>query len=329
MSRAFVTGGAGFIGSHLVDRLKAEGDIVTVYDNLSSGKEAFISQHLGKHDFGFIRADLLELKRLTESMKGHDIVFHLAANPEAREGISRTKLDLEQNTVATYNVLESMRINHVKRMVFTSSGTVYGETPNIPVKEDYGPLLPISLYGASKLACEGLISAFCHLFNMQACIFRPGNIVGPRSTHGVIYDLLNKLEEDPRALEVLGDGDQTKPFVYVDDCIEGLLIGAKNARDKVNVFNLAPSTVTSVKDIVKMILEKTGHENVAVKYTGEPRGWPGDVPKVHLSGRKLEKLGWHAKRSSNDAVATAIEKMVECSGKRKVRAASEIQPLED
>ncbi|MEM3627365.1 MAG: NAD-dependent epimerase/dehydratase family protein, partial [Candidatus Bathyarchaeia archaeon] len=183
--KIFVTGGAGFIGSHLVDRLMAQGNYVTVYDNLSSGKEDFIKQHFTSARFNFIKADLLDLDFLMKSMKGHDIVFHLAANPDARQGITNTKLDLEQNTLATYNVLESMKKNGIKKIVFTSSGTVYGEAQNAPIKEDYGPLLPISLYGASKLACEGLISAFSHLFDIQAWIFRLGNVIGPRATHGV------------------------------------------------------------------------------------------------------------------------------------------------
>lgn len=311
--KIFVSGGAGFIGSHLVDRLIAQGNRVTVYDNLSSGKEDFIKQHFTNPNFRFIKAALLDLDFLAKSMKWHDVVCHLAANPEAKEGISKTKLDLEQNTIVTYNILESMRKNDIKKIVFTSSGTVYGETSDILIEEDYGPLLPISLYGASKLACEALISAFCHIFDMQAWIFRLGNIVGPRATHGVIFDLINKLRKDPTTLEVLGDGNQTKPYVYIDDCMDGILFGFQNAHGQVNVFNLAVSTVTSVKDIVRMILEKTGHEKKVVKYTGGRRGWPGDVPRVQLSTGKLERLGWKAKYTSDEAVVKAIESLIESS----------------
>jgi len=308
--RIFITGGAGFIGSHLVDRLITQDNQVTVYDNLSSGKKEFIEQHLTNPNLRFIEADLLDLSLLTESMKGHDIVFHLAANPEAREGISKTRLDLEQNTISTYNVLESMRMNNMKKIVFTSSGTVYGEVPPIPIDENYGPLLPISLYGASKLACEGLISAFSGIFDVQAWIFRLGNIVGPRATHGVIFDLINKLRRDTTRLEVLGDGNQTKPYVSIDDCLDGILFGVQNADGRTNVFNLTTPTVTSVNDIVGMILEKTKCTSTIVQYAGGDRGWPGDVPKVLLSPEKLERMGWKAKDTSNEAVEKAIESMI-------------------
>jgi len=307
---AFVTGGAGFIGSHLVDRLMAEGNRVTVYDNLSSGRKEFIAHHLENPLFKFIQGDLLEEGLLRESMNGHDIVFHLAANPEAREGNFRTRLDLEQNTMATYNFLESMRVNGVKRLVFTSSGTVYAEAPGIPLQEEYGPMLPISLYGASKLACEGLISAFCHLFEMQAWILRLGNIIGSRSTHGVIFDLLGKLRRNPKTLQVLGDGRQTKPYVYIDDCIDGMLFCFRNSHDGVNLFNISTSTETSVREIVSMLLQKTGATAV-VEYTGGERGWPGDVPRVKLNPKKAEALGWTARYTSDEAVARAIDALIE------------------
>jgi UDP-glucose 4-epimerase len=305
--KAFITGGAGFIGSHLTDRLIAEGNHVTVYDNLTSGKKAFIAQHFGSAHFGFVEADLLELETLERSMKGHDIVFHLAANPDARRGISETRLDLEQNTIATYNVLESMRRNGIRKLVFTSSGTVYGETPDIPIDEDYGPLLPISLYGAGKLACEGLITAFCNLFEMQAWVFRLGNIVGPRATHGVIFDLIAKLRKSPAVLEVLGDGNQTKPYVYVDDCISGISFCVQNTNDVLNLFNLAGVTVTTVKEIVRIIIEKTGSKGTRVYYTGGDRGWPGDVPRVRLDARKAERLGWKTMYTSDEAVAETVD----------------------
>jgi len=308
--RVFVSGGAGFIGSHLVDKLMTLGHTVTVYDNLSSGKVEFIEHHFGNPKFKFIKADMLDLKILTDNIKGHDVIFHLAANPEAREGIYKTNLDLEQNTIATYNVLESMRRNNIKKIVFTSSGTIYGEAPFVPIKEDYGPLLPISLYGASKLACEALISGFCHLFDIQAWIFRLGNVIGPRATHGVIFDLINKLRKNSSILEVLGDGGQTKPYIYVDDCINGILFGFQNANEKINVFNLATSTVTSVKDIVKSILEKMECQNSQVEYTGGRRGWPGDIPEVLTSVEKLRKLGWTAKLTSDEAVMKAMNCLI-------------------
>ena len=200
--KAFVTGGAGFIASHLVDRLMESVNNVTVFDNFSSGKMDFIKNHLNNDKFKLIKGDLLNRAEINRSMYDHDIVFHFAANPDARLGISQTDLDLKLETIATYNVLESMRKNNIKKIVFSSSGTIYGDTPIIPISEDYGPVLPISLYGAGKVASECLISAFCGTFDMQAWIFRFANIIGDRATHGVIYDFVNKLLNDPHRLEI-------------------------------------------------------------------------------------------------------------------------------
>jgi UDP-glucose 4-epimerase len=311
--RILVTGGAGFIGSHLVDKLIEQGNQVTVYDNLSTGKEEFIRKHFSAMDFRFVNADMLDIDALMKSVNGHDIVFHLAANSDARQGNIKTRLDLEQNTIATYNLLESMRRNDVSKIVFTSSGTVYGSVPGVVLEENYGPILPISLYGASKVACECLISAFCDIFGMQSWIFRFGNIVGPRATHGVILDLINKLKANREVLEVLGDGGQTKPYVHMLDCIDGIVFGVENSHEKVNIYNLAVPTVTSVKRIVKLVLEKTGNQKTKVKYTGGEKGWPGDVPLVQLSIAKFAKLGWKAKYSSDEAVAMTIDSLLKQS----------------
>lgn len=305
--KAFVTGGAGFIGSHLVDKLIEQGNQVTVYDNLSSGRREFIAHNLSNPRFKFVQADLLNINALSIAMSEHDIVFHLAANPDARMGTIKTDLDLQQNTIATYNVLESMRLNKIKKIVFTSSGTVYGETADVPIAEDYGPILPISLYGSSKVACEALISGFVEIFDMQAWIFRFGNIIGDRATHGVIFDLIKKIKVNNRELQVLGDGSQTKPYVYVGDCIDGILFGLAHAHEKRNVYNLAVPTTTSVKTIVQKILEKTGNTNTLIKYTGGDRGWVGDVPRVQLNIDKYKKLGWTAKYSSDEAVLKTID----------------------
>jgi len=292
----------------------AEGNEVTVYDNLSSGKESFIKQHYGNSRFKFVKGELLDAALVTKSMVGHDLVCHLAANPQAVEGIRNTRLDLEQNTIATYNVLEAMRLNNVKKILFTSSGTIYGETPDIPLPENYGPVLPISLYGASKLACEGLLSGFASIFGFQVWVFRLGNIVGPRATHGVIYDLLHKLRKDPTVLEVLGDGNQSKPYVYIDDLLNGLLFCQQNSHEMVNLFNLAPSSVTSVKTIVKLILEATGNQHTRVQYTGGVKGgggWPGDVTRVQLDSSKARRLGWIPKFTSDEAAAKTIKAVIE------------------
>jgi UDP-glucose 4-epimerase len=303
----FATGGAGFIGSHLVDRLVSEGHEVMVYDNLSSGSKVFAQHHFGKKGFQLIEADLLDFNTLKETIANHDVIFHLGANPEARLGIENTELDLKQETIATYNVLEAMRVNGIKKIVFSSSGCIYGETPVIPLPEDYGPVLPISLYGAGKLASEGLISAFCHTFDMQAWIFRFANIVGERTTHGVIFDFINKLKQNPRELEILGDGKQCKPYLHVSDCVDGIIYGFRNSHDKVNVFNLGCSTATNVTTIARMLVDEMNLKAVKFKYTGGDRGWPGDVPQVRFNVDKINNLGWKAKYTSDEAVRRAIK----------------------
>lgn len=303
----FATGGAGFIGSHLVDQLTSQGHEVTVYDNISSGRRDFVQHHFGKKHFQLIEADLLDFNSLKEAIANHDVIFHLAANPEARLGIENTELDLKQETIATYNVLEAMRVNGIKKIVFSSSGCIYGETPVIPLPEDYGPVLPISLYGAGKLASEGLISAFCHTFDMQAWIFRFANIVGGRTTHGVIFDFINKLKRNPQELEILGDGKQCKPYLHVKDCVDGIIYGFRNSHDKVNVFNLGCSTATDVTTIARMLVDEMGLKAVKFRYTGGDRGWPGDVPQVRFNVDKINSLGWKAKYTSDEAVRKAIK----------------------
>ncbi len=305
----FVTGGAGFIGSHLVDELVKRGE-VKVYDNLSSGKREFIQHHLDRPGFVFVQADLLDLTRLKREITGHDVVFHLAANPDARLGIADTSLDLNQETIATYNVLEAMRESGIKKIVFSSSGTIYGETPVIPLPEDYGPVLPISLYGAGKLASEALITAFCHTFDMQCWIYRFANIVGSRGTHGVIFDFIHKLRGNSEKLEILGDGTQEKPYLSVEDCVEGMLFGYQNSSDRVNYFNLGCESTTKVSSIARMVKEEMGLENVRFDYTGGERGWPGDVPKVRFNVDKVRKLGWSPRYDSDQAVRRAIKSMV-------------------
>ena len=308
--KCFVTGGAGFIGSHLVDTLIEKGQSVTVFDNLSSGKVDFIKRHMTDKNFDFICADLLDIASVTESIHDHDIVYHFAANPDARLGIQSTDLDLKQETIATYNVLEGMRLHGVNKIVFSSSGTIYGETPVIPLPENYGPVLPISLYGAGKLASEGLISAFCHTFDMQGWIFRFANIIGERATHGVIFDFINKLKNDPYTLEVLGDGMQQKPYLYVRECIEGMLFGLAHTNDRVNVFNLGCDTSTDVTSIAHMVIQEMKLNNVTIRYTGGERGWPGDVPQVRFNCEKINTLGWNARYTSDEAVQMTIKSLV-------------------
>ncbi len=310
MTKYFISGGAGFIGSHLVDRLVRDGENVTVYDNLSSGKVTHIQHHINKPYFSFVQADLADTKTLNRAMNGHDFVFHLAANPDAREGIKHTALDLNIGTIATFSVLEAMRLNGVKKIVFSSSGTVTGDTPVMPVDEEYGPLLPISLYGASKLAGEGLMSAFCHVFEMQAYIFRFANIIGPRATHGVIYDFIKKLRRNPRELEILGDGTQSKPYLLVEDCLEGIFCALKNSDKQCDIYNLGCDSTTSVKRIAELVAQEMGLHDVRFNYTGGKRGWRGDVPQFQFNVGKMKGLGWSASHTSDEAVQIAIRRIL-------------------
>jgi len=304
--KVFVTGGAGFIGSHLVDRLIDEKNKVTVYDNLSSGKKQFITHHLQKDNFTFIEADLLDLENVKKEIKDHDVVFHIAANPDVRLGAQKPEI-ARKDIIATYNLLDAMRMNDIKKIVFSSSSTIYGETPTFPLPESYGPLLPISVYGAAKLAAEGLVSSFCHTFDIQGWIFRFANVVGERGTHGVIVDFINKLERNPKELEILGDGKQKKPYLYVKECVDGMLFGFKHANEQINIFNLGCDTTTEVTRIGELVVEEMGLKDVTFKYTGGKRGWKGDVPQFQFDITKINNLGWKAVHASDEVIRMAIK----------------------
>lgn len=307
--RYFVTGGAGFVGSYVVDRLLNRGE-VTVYDNLSWGKEEFIEHHLSKDSFHFIKADILDFKVLKETMKGCDVVFHFASGTDIRAGTKDTELDLKNGTIGTYNTLMAMRGNGIKEIVFSSSAALYGEAGNTIIAEDYGPQLPISLYGASKLACEGLISACCHLFDMRSWMFRFSNVVGKRQTHGVIVDFVHKLQQNPTELEILGDGTQERPFFLAEECAEGILFAYDHAKQPVNLFNLGCSSFTNITTVAKIVVEEMGLKGVKFKHTGGKRGWPGDAPVVHFSVKRIGKLGWQAKHTSDEAVRLATRQIL-------------------
>lgn len=309
--RAFVTGGAGFIGSHLVDELIKRGNQVTVYDNLSSGKKDFFKQHNKNDNYNFVEADLLDLKCVKQEIKNHDVVFHIAANPFVRLGEKQTRLDLEQGPIVTYNILEGMRVNDIKKIVFSSSSVVYAETPPIDIPETFGPTLPISLYGAGKLGAEGLISAFCGTFGFQTWIYRFANVVGIRSTHGVIVDFIAKLQKNPKELEILGDGKQQKPYLHVSDIVDGILFGFENSNDQVNLFNLGVDSNTTVTHIAEMVIEEMGLSKVKFNYTGGSRGWAGDVPRFQLDTSKMRGLGWIARYTSDEAVRKAIRETLD------------------
>lgn len=310
MSKYFVTGGSGFIGGHLVDRLMNEGNQVTVYDNLITGKRQWIEHHIGKRSFQFVQADLLDLPALQEAMKGYEIVWHLGANTDIPTGNRITDLDLKNCTEATRNVLEAMKQLSIDKLLFSSSACVYGDAPPDCYVETYGPLLPINLYGAGKLAGEGLISAYCHLFGIKAWIFRFGNVVGNRMGHGVIYDFIQKLRRNPGELEILGDGNQEKPFFLIEDCIEGMFHAFRNSQTQYDIYNLGAGTFTKVTRIGQIVAEEMGLKDVAFRYTGGKRGWPGDAPVVHFNVHKMKELGWHASHSSDEAVRIAAKRLL-------------------
>jgi UDP-glucose 4-epimerase len=309
--KVFLTGGAGFIGSHLTDRLMADGNAVTVFDNLVSGKKENIARHLGKPGFQFIQADLLDYAALEKAMKGHGIIWHLAANTDIPGGVKDTTLDLNNCTVATRNVLEAMRQNKINKILFASSSTVYGDVPPVSLDETMGPLLPISLYGAGKLACEGLISAFSHLYGVQGWIFRFGNVMGGHMSHGVVYDFIHKLRVNPKELEILGDGNQEKNYFLVEDCIGGMLWAFSHSDKGCDVFNLGCDTNVKVTEIAKIVSAEMGLKDVKFKYAGGARGWPGDAPFVHYNVDKMKKMGWVSSHTSAEVIHIAARRLIE------------------
>lgn len=307
--RFFVSGGAGFIGSNLVDRLLQVGHSVVVYDNFSTGQAKFLLEAQKSPNFSLIQGDLLDLPTLTSAMQGCDFVFHLAANADVRFGTEHPRKDLEQNTIATFNVLEAMRANAIRRIGFSSTGSIYGEPTVFPTPENAAFPIQTSLYGASKLACEGLIMAYCEGFDFQGYIFRFVSILGERYTHGHIFDFYRKLSTDPTQLEVLGNGQQTKSYLYVQDCIDALLLAIEKAQDKVNIFNLGTDEYCNVTDSIGWI---THHLNVqpTLNFLGGERGWIGDSPFIFLECQRIRELGWQPKLSIQQAVIRTLEYLI-------------------
>jgi UDP-glucose 4-epimerase len=302
----FITGGAGFIGSHLADRLLAEGHAVTVYDNLSTGLIEFLEGARISPRFRFVQADLLDEAALREAMVGADVVFHLAANADVRFGPDHPRRDLEQNTLATFNVLEAMRLNGVRRLAFSSTGSVYGEAAVIPTPEDAPFPIQTSLYGASKLACEGLIGAYSESFGIQAVIFRFVSILGERYTHGHVFDFYRKLTEDPTRLDVLGDGQQRKSYLYVRDCIDAILVALSRFPASVSIFNLGADHYVRVVDSIDIITRHLGLDPERV-FAGGDRGWIGDNPFIFLETARIRALGWTPRLTIPEGIVRTLD----------------------
>lgn len=307
--RAFVTGGAGFIGSSLVDRLLVDGHHVTAYDNFSTGQRAFLAPALTHSSFTLVTGDTLDLPTLTGAMEGADTVFHLAANADVRFGTEHPSKDLHQNTIATFNVLEAMRATGVKRIAFSSTGSVYGEAPVIPTPENAPFPVQTSLYGASKLAGEAMIQAYAEGFGFEGYIFRFVSILGERYTHGHVFDFYRSLRQDPTRLRVLGDGKQRKSYLYINDCLDAILVALDRARDRVNIFNLGTDEYCQVNDSIGWI---TGHLGIAptLEYTGGDRGWIGDNPFIFLDCSRIRALGWAPKLTIQQGIIRTLDYLV-------------------
>jgi len=309
-----VTGGAGFIGSHLVDRVVEEADETIVLDNLSTGRMENLADASRKMGFRFVQGDLLDLGVIKKAFNGCEIVFHMAANPEVRIGIDDPEVDFQQNLVATRNILEAMRLSSTaKHLVFASTSTVYGDATVIPTPEEYGPMVPISLYGASKLGCEALIMAYCHMFDLTAVINRFANVVGSRSRHGVIFDFIQKLRANPTELEFLGDGSQNKSYLLVDDCVNAFLHGLNHEGGRLEVFNVGSEDRVDVKQIAQVVIDTMGLKNTRWRFTGgvDGRGWRGDVKEMQLDITKIRALGWKPKHNSLDAITEATRSILD------------------
>lgn len=306
-----VTGGAGFIGSHLVDRLIAENQ-VTILDNFSSGKRKHLARYLDNPNFRLLERDLLDAKAVEKAVAGKDMIFHLAANPDVKLGAEDTRVHLDQNVMATYNLLEAMRKSGVRRIAFTSTSTVYGEADVVPTPEEYGPLKPISLYGASKLSCEALISSYCHTFEMQSWIYRFANIVGERGTHGVLVDFIRKLQANPEELEILGSGKQRKSYLEVKDCVEAMVHCVDRSKEETNIFNIGSEDSVDVTEIADIVAERMDLNDVKYRYTGgiEGRGWRGDVKVMLLSIEKIKRSGWSPRCGSADSIKEAVDALL-------------------
>lgn len=304
--RCFVTGAAGFIGSNVIDRLLTGDHEVVGYDNFATGQREFLEGALGSSRFSLVDGDVLDRLELGRAMRGSEVVIHLAANADVRFGLDHPRRDLEQNTIATFNVLEAMRHNRVRRILFSSTGSIYGEPRVFPTPEDAPFPVQTSLYGASKLACEGMISAYCEGFGFQACIFRFVSILGERYTHGHVFDFVKALRANPYQLRVLGDGNQRKSYLYVADCVTAMLVALDSSPNGINVFNLGTDEYCRINDSVRWITERLG-VSPKIEHSGGERGWVGDSPFIFLDCSRIRSLGWKPTITIREGVEKTVD----------------------
>jgi UDP-glucose 4-epimerase len=313
--RFFIAGGAGFIGSHLVDRLLADraADRVTVYDNYSSGRRWHHAAHEDSSRFTAVEGDVRDLDRLREAMEGHEVVIHLASNPDIAAAATNPAIDFDQGTVLTHNVLEAIRTTSAHRILYASGSGIYGDLGHLQIHEDHGPLQPVSTYGASKLAGEALVSAYVAMFGLTACVFRFGNVVGARQTHGVGFDFVRRLHKDRTCLTILGDGSQTKSYIDVGDVVSAVLLAHRCSTQPYQAYNVATGDTITVTEIAELAVDVLALGPAAVRfdYTGGDRGWRGDVPVVRLDTRRIRSLGWRPSVGSAEALANAMRALAQ------------------
>ena len=314
--RYFIVGGAGFIGSHLTDRLLSapSNSAVTIYDNFSSGREWHFENHLQNPNFHVVRGDAKDVEQLLSAMTAdaaHDVVVHLASNPDIARSVAEPDIDFREGTLLTNNVVEAMRRAGIQTILYASGSGIYGDQGETDVDEDSGPQTPISTYGASKLAGEALIRAYCHMFGLIGRVFRFGNVVGPRQTHGVGFDFLRQLAGNPRKLRILGDGEQSKSYIHVEDILDAVLLAEARSMTPFAVYNVATDYIT-VKEIALLAVECAGlnPQNVEFEYSGGSRGWKGDIPVVRMNAERIRRLGWNCRRGSREALRDSMLAML-------------------
>jgi UDP-glucose 4-epimerase len=319
----FITGGAGFIGAHLANYLLLKGNRVTIYDNLSNGHKWHLGENISNINLKLIEADVRDEKILDDAILGHDVVFHLASNADIARAVTDPDIDFSNGALLTRCVLEAMRKGGVRQIVFTSGSGVYGEVPTLPVSEDFSPMIPVSTYGAQKLASEALISAYCFMFDMHGMVFRFANVVGPQQTHGVAYDFLLKLSKTPTLLKIMGDGTQSKPYIHVEDVIDAfmtILEGEINNKSIYEYYNVASNDHLTVNQIADLVCEQMNLLNVQYEYSGGSRGWKADIPFYRLNTTKIRTKGWANKYGSREAVISAVKSMIMDIKAGKIRA---------